>query len=620
MSRRAILTLRGPGVRGGSRPGPLPGQAHFEGRIAYSADDAYQRKASGVTDTTDEVLRLGTDQLETRLLTGVRWRGVSLNHGESITEARIQFRTWSSGNTHDVHLRIHGEAADNAAAFTTTDFSLTTRTTTAAFVDWIVPSWPSGTSGEHTTTPDLSAIVQEIVNRAGWAPGNALVFLIELAPSDPWSDFPRRRAWAFDGSSADAAYLSVNEAEAPSPPPPGPDPDPPTLAMRGDPAFDANNLNDTTLDAWGITQRGWHTRLLAAVNDSTRRANRDSAFDRDNWRTWNRTGSSWVVAMLSGLRATGDLRLLDECVRLMELAWAHQTVQTEAPAAGYLGWTLNRTVQDRILGWGVISQIMWACKHNADLVSPAGHNYGSVGQKYHGWLINHAFPSGNDPNNPSLPINRKGQQHCYAQMIRAMHYVALAGGGFGFSPSEYRAACQEMFDEKLATDVTGAVGVGGRTNRVWTHNVNVTSSTGTQGRSIQGSTYTRLEVPPLVDCYLEGAVTGLDLGYLQSWAAILSDQVADGDPENTGRPWGQTMAGDQKAEGFLGLPYYWDYYGRTDVRNTGGGWVHLFGFDTLAHLNAYAVSVRPALNDALPDVDTNVNWPGARLLDSVLFV
>ena len=631
MSRAGhLLTVRSRIVRGQRRAGLLPGQTFFEGRIGHAEDDAYEILATGAVSTADEVLRLGTDQAWEPLLAGVRWRDVGLNQGESIEEARIRFHTWSSGNLQEVHLRIWGQAADDAAAFAEVNDNLSTRPKTTAYVDWDVPAWSSGTSGEHTTTPDLSPIVQEIVNRPGWVPGNSLVFLVELTPGQTLSEFPRRRAWGFSGSAEDAAFLRVNDPD----PDPGDPSEPPgelvptDLDMRGNPNFDRLDLDHSsnTTDEWGRTQRDWFDICVNVLNDigpwgdrNYRHYRRSEAFNRTNWRTWNRTGSAWMFSLLAVLRVTGDLRFLDEGCRLMELAWANQTLITEGAGAGYIGWESNRTIQDRILGWGVVSQIMWACKNNEDLVSPAGHDYGALGQKYHSWLINHAFPSAGTS---GLPVHRKAQQHTYVQMMRAQWYVAKAGGGYGFSPEQYRAATRTLFDEKDVRDVVcNDHGFGGRNNRVWRHNVYETS-TGGWSESTNGCTYTRLEVAPYVDLFIEEAYPEkINLTFLQDWAATLSDHVFDNDPGNTGRPFAMMMAGDPNGPfcGISRVPAA--KYSRGATTAAGTGWSPLFGFDTRGHMTTYAAQARAALlSTPLPCIYSNINWCSSRLLDTALFI
>lgn len=66
------------------------------------------------------------------------------------------------------------------------------RATTAAFAAWAPAAWPGvGAAGADQRTPDLAALIQEVVDQPGWSPGNALVLLV--------SGSGRRVAEAFDG-------------------------------------------------------------------------------------------------------------------------------------------------------------------------------------------------------------------------------------------------------------------------------------------------------------------------------------------------------------------------------------------------------------------------------------
>ena len=73
---------------------------------------------------------------------------------------------------------IAGEASDDASAFAKVDGNVTSRSTTSVRVGWEPPPWVTGASGPDQRTPDLRAIVQEIVDRSGWSAGNAIVFVI----------------------------------------------------------------------------------------------------------------------------------------------------------------------------------------------------------------------------------------------------------------------------------------------------------------------------------------------------------------------------------------------------------------------------------------------------------
>jgi len=69
-------------------------------------------------------------------------------------------------------------------------------------VSWSPPVWTTvGQAGPDQRTPDLMPIVQEIVDRPGWASGNSLVVII--------SGTGERVAESYEGDSAGAPLLHV---------------------------------------------------------------------------------------------------------------------------------------------------------------------------------------------------------------------------------------------------------------------------------------------------------------------------------------------------------------------------------------------------------------------------
>jgi hypothetical protein len=82
-------------------------------------------------------------------------------------------------NTVATDVRIQGQADDNAATFTNTSFNISTRPRTVADVQWAPPAWNTvGERGPDQQTSDVTAVIQEIVNRPGWAAGNALALIV----------------------------------------------------------------------------------------------------------------------------------------------------------------------------------------------------------------------------------------------------------------------------------------------------------------------------------------------------------------------------------------------------------------------------------------------------------
>jgi len=147
--------------------------------IAASSDDA--EEAGGATKTMflnsgdlEMVRDNGADQT-----VGLRFAGVAVPPGATITNAYVQFTTQATGATAVTSLTIKGEAADNPGTFTTTIGNISARATTSAVVGWSVPIWTSvGAAGQDQRTPNLATVVQQLVSRPGWTNGNAIVLII----------------------------------------------------------------------------------------------------------------------------------------------------------------------------------------------------------------------------------------------------------------------------------------------------------------------------------------------------------------------------------------------------------------------------------------------------------
>ena len=109
----------------------------------------------------------------------VRFQNITIPQGANITSATIQFRQKGSDtDTGQMEVRIHGEDVDNASDYSSG--RLDQRTLTSENVDWVVNNdWSAGEQSADTTTNDISVIVQEIVDRAGWSAGNAMSFLFD---------------------------------------------------------------------------------------------------------------------------------------------------------------------------------------------------------------------------------------------------------------------------------------------------------------------------------------------------------------------------------------------------------------------------------------------------------
>ncbi len=169
----------------------------IESRVAASPDDAEEFADSTMylSSSDLELIHDSSDQV-----VGIRWAGLGIPKGATITAAYIQFSAKES-QSEVTNLTLAGQAADDAPTFTSANGNISTRPRTAATVSWAPVPWTAGETGANQRTPDLSAVVQQIVNRSGWASGNALAIII--------TGTGHRTAWAYNGNAALAPLLHV---------------------------------------------------------------------------------------------------------------------------------------------------------------------------------------------------------------------------------------------------------------------------------------------------------------------------------------------------------------------------------------------------------------------------
>ena len=63
--------------------------------------------------------------------------------------------------------------------FRTVTSAVAGRTQTTASCQWHMAEGDGWTIGAHLSSPDMSAVVSEVINRLGWKPGNGLVLIIQ---------------------------------------------------------------------------------------------------------------------------------------------------------------------------------------------------------------------------------------------------------------------------------------------------------------------------------------------------------------------------------------------------------------------------------------------------------
>ncbi len=174
--------------------------------INSSSDDAEEHGVNGSISFTSTDIEMVFDDFQSsgNQTVGLRFNSVDVPQGAIISNAYIQFTT-DEINTGATNLTIVGEDVDNASPFTTTTNEITNRTKTQASASWNPPDWNLvGEQSAAQQTTDISSIIQEIVDRSGYAINNSMVIVI--------TGTGERTAESYDGSPSQAAQLCIEYA------------------------------------------------------------------------------------------------------------------------------------------------------------------------------------------------------------------------------------------------------------------------------------------------------------------------------------------------------------------------------------------------------------------------
>ena len=179
---------------------PTP-QFTLAASVNSSANDAEQSAVGAVTLNSSD-LELVNDGAAGDQIVGLRFENLALPPGALIASVGLQFAA-DEIQSEPTALIIRAQAADSAPVFTTAANNLGARPSTTSSVPWSPAAWTSvDERGPLQRTPDLSALVNEVITRPGWTNGGALAFLI--------TGTGHRTADSADEAGGQPATLTVN--------------------------------------------------------------------------------------------------------------------------------------------------------------------------------------------------------------------------------------------------------------------------------------------------------------------------------------------------------------------------------------------------------------------------
>ncbi len=169
--------------------------------IVDGDDDAYEINGVVNTNATHVKVSQGTDTVTS----GYRYQEINIPRGATITNAYLRF-TSKQLNTSATSINIRGELSGDSVPFSTTSFDISSRTRTSNELNWNSENdFPL--SNTTVRSPDITHVIQEVVDQGTWCGKNALSLIVEASSVDGSSD---RRAKAFEDGTGSSPQLVVS--------------------------------------------------------------------------------------------------------------------------------------------------------------------------------------------------------------------------------------------------------------------------------------------------------------------------------------------------------------------------------------------------------------------------
>ncbi|MFP3854703.1 MAG: Ig-like domain-containing protein, partial [Anaerolineales bacterium] len=148
--------------------------------VVQGSDDAgsvpQAAPASCVLDTGNDNIYLGVCENGDPMTSGLRFQNVTLPPNAIINEAYVEF-VRDGPYDNGLELEIYGEASAQPQTFSSTDRP-EQRTSTSSTVPWIIPTSEEWVWRQIGRTPDITPIIQEILDLPDWQADNPVAIII----------------------------------------------------------------------------------------------------------------------------------------------------------------------------------------------------------------------------------------------------------------------------------------------------------------------------------------------------------------------------------------------------------------------------------------------------------
>lgn len=182
-------------------------EINIRATIRDAADDTEERTSNGASAANGFNLSIGGSEgpggNDQRV--GLRFAELGIPQGAQITSAVLELDAQRSDNNAAI-LTYAAEDVDDSAPFTSAANDLKNRSLTTATVNQPAAAW---TANRTYDSADLTAVLQEVIDRPGWCGGNALSLMVDSDNSRTAKSLEHVLRDANNNVSSDAATLRI---------------------------------------------------------------------------------------------------------------------------------------------------------------------------------------------------------------------------------------------------------------------------------------------------------------------------------------------------------------------------------------------------------------------------
>ena len=181
--------------------------------LASAGDLNFEASASGEENEADGEMYLTSSDLELDYdpdwdqIVAIQFDDVPIASDGLFGAVYLQMTAAEDGSG-PTDLTIWAQNSGDPAALASTDYDISDRPVTTASVSWTVAAWTEDDRGSAQRSPDLSALIAEVLAQPDWASGHKIVLIID---GDGAGD---RNAVSANGSAADRPELVIEDATA----------------------------------------------------------------------------------------------------------------------------------------------------------------------------------------------------------------------------------------------------------------------------------------------------------------------------------------------------------------------------------------------------------------------